>query len=95
MNPMTRRAAAGFRRTETPAISASPAVGARSVARIRNVVVWPAVFDAYATLAKTSPLLGVTGRLQVQQGVMHVIAEELWTPRVGAHPADIRSRDSP
>ena len=58
-----------------------------------NVVVWPAVFDSYATLVKTSPFLGVTGRLQVQQGVMHVIAEELWTPRVGAHPADIRSRD--
>ena len=44
MKPRTRRTASGFRRTSIPAISAVPAVGLSSVARIRSVVVLPAPF---------------------------------------------------
>ncbi len=45
-----------------------------------NVVVWKQVFDAYAVLARSEAFLGITGKLQVQEGVVHLIAQELWRP---------------
>ena len=45
-----------------------------------NLVVWEKVFKEYRTLILTSWLLGVTGRLQVADGVVHVIAESFWKP---------------
>ncbi len=45
-----------------------------------NLVIWRRVFEAYVTLAKTQAFLGVSGRLQAKDGVVHVIAEELWVP---------------
>ncbi len=45
-------------------------------------------FEHYAVLVKTAPLLGVTGKLEARDGVVHVIADELWTPRLNvAAPA--------
>jgi error-prone DNA polymerase len=45
-----------------------------------NVVVWQRVFEQYPLLAKSALLLGVSGRLQVAEGVVHVVAERLWDP---------------
>jgi error-prone DNA polymerase len=45
-----------------------------------NLVVWEKVFKEYRTLILTSWLLGVTGRLQVAEGVVHIIAESFWKP---------------
>jgi error-prone DNA polymerase len=45
-----------------------------------NLVVWEKVFKEYRTLILTSWLLGVTGRLQVAEGVVHIIAESFWRP---------------
>jgi error-prone DNA polymerase len=47
-----------------------------------NLVVWQSVFEEFSVLAKTQPLLGVSGRLQVQDGVVHVVAEKLWQPAI-------------
>ena len=47
----------------------------------------------HAVLAKTATFLGVTGTLQAQQGVVHLIAEQLWKPRVGRQPAIVSSRN--
>jgi error-prone DNA polymerase len=58
-----------------------------------NVVLWQKVFERYALLAKPAVFLGVTGRLQVEQGVVHVIAERLWIPRVRLDPVSVPSRD--
>ncbi|HWP56375.1 MAG TPA: error-prone DNA polymerase [Candidatus Acidoferrales bacterium] len=58
-----------------------------------NVVLWEQVFDRYATLAKTASFLGVTGKLQVENEVVHLVAEELWPPRLRAEPASVPSRD--
>ncbi len=58
-----------------------------------NVVVWSRVFDEYAVLIKTTNFLGVSGRLQVQDGVVHLVAESFWRPRVSALPRDGGSRD--
>jgi error-prone DNA polymerase len=58
-----------------------------------NVVLWRQVFAAHTVLAKTASFLGVTGRLQVQQGVVHLVAETLWPPRLPTRPATPASRD--
>jgi error-prone DNA polymerase len=58
-----------------------------------NVVVWPRVFEQHATLARTAGFLGVTGRVQAQDGVVHLLADTLWQPRLDARPAQTRSRD--
>jgi error-prone DNA polymerase len=58
-----------------------------------NIVLWERVFARYAVLAKTAAFLGVTGTLQVEQGVVHIVAERLWTPRVRLKPANAGSRD--
>ncbi|MBX7081488.1 MAG: error-prone DNA polymerase [Nannocystaceae bacterium] len=45
-----------------------------------NVVVWTRVFEADALLARSAIVLGVSGRLQVQDGIVHLVAERLWDP---------------
>ena len=57
-----------------------------------NVVVWDRVFAQYAVIAKTTSFLGVTGKLQVQDGVVHLVAESLWVPKID-RPPRTRSRD--
>jgi error-prone DNA polymerase len=58
-----------------------------------NVVVWRPVFEQYAIVLKTEPFLGVTGRLQVEREVVHVIADSLWKPRLRHTPPSGGSRD--
>ncbi len=58
-----------------------------------NVVLWRQVFDRYRVLAKTEPFLGISGRLQAEQGVVHLVARHLWVPEVRYRPARARSRD--
>jgi error-prone DNA polymerase len=58
-----------------------------------NLVVWAQVFAEYATVIKTTSLLGVTGRLQVQEGIVHLIAESVWVPKLSRPVADVDSRD--
>ena len=58
-----------------------------------NVVVWESVFDRYSLLAKTVNFLGITGTLQVEDGIVHLVAEELWEPRLELKPASTPSRD--
>jgi len=58
-----------------------------------NLVLWPKVFARYAVLAKTATLLGVTGTLQAEQGVVHLVADRLWQPQLHADLATAPSRD--
>ena len=58
-----------------------------------NVVVWSQVFEEQRVLIKTSSFLGVTGKLQVQEGVTHLVAEKFWIPRLKTDPPRARSRD--
>jgi len=44
-------------------------------------------------LIKTSSFLGVTGKLQIQDGVTHLIAERFWVPPVSLKPESSRSHD--
>ena len=58
-----------------------------------NVVLWEKVFTKFRVLAKTEPFLGVTGKLQVESGVTHLVAERLWVPKVRVRPEETKSRD--
>ena len=58
-----------------------------------NLVLWPKVFDEYAVLAKTTPFLGATGRVQSEQSVVHVVVDSLWKPNLELEPKRVRSRD--
>jgi error-prone DNA polymerase len=58
-----------------------------------NLVVWAQVFAEYAPIIKTTSLLGVTGRLQVQEGIVHLIAERVWRPELSRPVAEVDSRD--
>ncbi len=58
-----------------------------------NLVVWPKKFDEYALLIKTTAFLGVTGKVQSESGVVHVVVDELWRPKLTIEPAKVRSRD--
>jgi len=49
---------------------------------IVNVVVWENLFQRQTVLAKTASFLGVTGRVESQGGVIHLIADELWVPEL-------------
>jgi len=51
------------------------------------------VFDDHAVLVKSASLLGVSGRLQVQEGVVHLIAERLWIPELPRPVTGPSSRD--
>jgi DNA polymerase III alpha subunit/intein/homing endonuclease len=58
-----------------------------------NLVVWQQVFQQYASIIKTTSLLGVSGRLQVQEGLVHLIAEHIWQPELSRPVAEVSSRD--
>jgi len=58
-----------------------------------NLVVWSRVFDQHAVLIKTTSFLGVSGKLQVQDGVTHVIADSFWLPPIRSRPARSASHD--
>jgi error-prone DNA polymerase len=45
-------------------------------AAIANVIVWPRKFEEYRPVILGSRLIGVTGALQNEKGVIHVVADE-------------------
>jgi error-prone DNA polymerase len=45
-----------------------------------NAVVWRPVFEKHSVVARTATVLGITGKIQKENGVVHLIAEELWDP---------------
>ena len=58
-----------------------------------NLVVWPAVMDEFARLARTAVFLGVSGRIQRQHEIVHVVAREFWRPRLVPRVPDVTSRN--
>jgi error-prone DNA polymerase len=58
-----------------------------------NVVLWKNIFDAFPALAKAAPFLGVTGRVQSEGNVVHLVAEALWKPKLAPELQGTQSRD--
>jgi hypothetical protein len=44
-------------------------------------------------LAKTVSFLGISGTIQAEDGVVHLVAEHLWEPKNELKPALVTSRD--
>jgi error-prone DNA polymerase len=58
-----------------------------------NLVLWKDVFERFEIMARTALFLGVTGRVQREGEVTHLVAETLWAPDVGLAPESAGSRD--
>jgi error-prone DNA polymerase len=58
-----------------------------------NCVVWAKVFEKYRTVILSNAVLGVSGKLQSQEGVVHVVVDSCWRPRLSRLPASKQSRD--
>jgi error-prone DNA polymerase len=58
-----------------------------------NVVIWESVFQRYSVIARTVSFLGITGKLQAEDCVVHLVAEKLWEPRLQLKPTAAPSRD--
>ena len=56
-----------------------------------NLVVWSKVFRQYRPTILTTSFLGVSGTIQSQQQVVHIIARRFWLPELPAAPNDHRS----
>lgn len=57
-----------------------------------NLVCFKDIFEKYKLVAKSSPILGVTGKVQTQDGVTHLIVQKLWRPEL-KEPTTTPSRD--
>ncbi len=58
-----------------------------------NLVIWSQVWEKFKVIGKTVSLLGVSGRVQEQHGVVHLIADRLWKPDLGNQLNTAASRD--
>ena len=58
-----------------------------------NLVVWKDIMTRFRVIARTAQLLGVTGHIQAEDGVVHLIADTLWQPEVAETVMAPRSRD--
>jgi error-prone DNA polymerase len=58
-----------------------------------NLVIWSQKFSEYALLIKTTAFLGATGKVQAESGVVHIVVDELWKPKLTLEPSKVRSRD--
>ena len=47
-----------------------------------NLVLWPDVFERHAVIGRTTSFLGVTGRIQSHDSVVHLVVEKLWRPQI-------------
>jgi len=53
-----------------------------------NIVVWKKVWDRFRKVILTSTFLGVEGKIQVEDGVTHLIADSFWVPEGLLAPAE-------
>ena len=58
-----------------------------------NLVIWKQVFENNITLAKKLYYMGVTGKLQVGEGLVHLIVKSIWNPALDDQLLYLQSRD--
>jgi DNA polymerase III alpha subunit len=44
---------------------------------VANIIIWPKIFERYRPIVLGARFVKVTGRLQAEQGVIHIVAERL------------------
>ncbi len=47
-----------------------------------NLVLWPDVFEKFSLIGRTTSFLGVSGKIQAQDSVVHLIVDKLWQPEL-------------
>ncbi|MCZ7585241.1 MAG: hypothetical protein M5R36_18945 [Deltaproteobacteria bacterium] len=60
---------------------------------LANLVLWPDVFARFHAVANTAGILGVTGKIQSADRVVHLIAQKLWRPELEMRRTNVKSRD--
>ncbi len=65
---------------------------------VANIIVWPKVFERVRPIVLGARYVSVTGRLQSESGVIHVVADQLedltvWLAKLAEHGADIDGSD--
>lgn len=58
-----------------------------------NLVIWAPVWQKYRILGKTRSFLGVSGKIQSEDGVVHLIVDRFWRPALRREPAAVGARD--
>ena len=58
-----------------------------------NLVVWKQVFERYRPVLVSAALLGVEGRVQAQDGVVHLVVDRCFKPQLSLTGFRIESRD--
>ena len=54
-----------------------------------NVVVWKSVWDRFRKVILTSTFLAVEGELQVEEGVIHLVADRFWVPETPGEALEV------
>jgi error-prone DNA polymerase len=65
---------------------------------VANVIVWPKIFERVRPVVLGARYVSVSGRVQSESGVIHVVAEELedltvWLAQLAEHGTDIEGTD--
>ena len=65
---------------------------------VANVIVWPKVFERFRPVVLSARYVAITGRVQEESGVIHVVADRLedlthFLARLAEHGADIDGKD--
>ena len=58
-----------------------------------NLVVWKSVFERYRPVLLTAALLGVEGRIQAKDGVVHLVVDRCFKPQLSLTGFKIESRN--
>ena len=58
-----------------------------------NVILWRDVYERFRVAVKTLSFMGVSGPLQNESNVVHIVAESIWQPKTGTEPVRRKSRD--
>jgi len=58
-----------------------------------NLVIWSQVWEKYRIIGKTRSFLGVSGKIQSEDGVVHLIVDRLWRPALQREPVAVGARD--
>ena len=58
-----------------------------------NLILWQNIFDRFRAIVLTSSFLGVTGKLQRSENVIHIVVHTCWKPSQRIKPQTLASRD--
>ena len=58
-----------------------------------NVILWRDVYERFRIAVKTLSFMGISGPLQNESNVVHLVVESVWQPQLETQPVRRKSRD--